>query len=230
MPFEIIPQLRVAIFGASGMVGAAVLEACLADPDVLSVVAVGRSSTGRTHPKLRELRAPDLFDLSALSSELGGLNACFFTVGSTAAGKTQAQYTRENHDLPLHVAKFLLERNRELAITYVSGVGADSTGSGRSMWARVKGRTENELIALPLRNATMFRLAGLVPLKGHPSKTGLYRVFYSPLAPILPFLARLLPGFITTPRILGRAMIRAAQGHSRLSRLEPQDIDLLGRG
>jgi uncharacterized protein YbjT (DUF2867 family) len=229
MPYEIVPQLRVAIFGASGMVGAAVLEACLADLDVLSVVAVGRNPTGRSHPKLRELLAPDLFDLSALSSDLGGLNACFFTVGSTAAGKTESQYARENHELPLYVAKYLLERNSDLAITYVSGAGADSTGKGRVMWARVKGRTENELIAMPFRNATMFRLAGLVPLKGHPSKTRLYRIFYTPLAPILPFLARLLPGSITTPRILGRAMIRAAQGHSRLSRLEPQDIDLLGR-
>jgi len=230
MPYEIVPQLRVALFGASGMVGAAVLDECLADPNVLSVVAVGRSSTGRTHPKLRELGAPDLFDLSALSSELGGLNACFLTVGSSAAGKNEEQYSRENHDLPLSIANFLLERNPDLAITYVSGAGADSTGKGRIMWARVKGRTENDLIAMPFRNATMFRLAGLVPLKGHPSKTRLYRIFYAPLAPILPFLARLIPGSITTPRILGRAMIRAAQGHSRLSRLEPQDIDHLGRG
>ena len=230
MPYEIVPQLRVALFGASGMVGAAVLEECLADPDVLSVVAVGRHPTGRTHPKLRELRAPDLFDLSALSSDLSGLNACFLTVGSTAAGKTEDQYSRENRELPVHIAKFLLERNPDLAVTYVSGAGSDSTGNGRVMWARVKGRTENDLIAMPFRNATMFRLAGLVPLKGHPSKTRLYRFFYTPLAPILPFLARLVPGSITTPRILGRAMIRAAQGHSRLSRLEPQDIDLLGRG
>jgi uncharacterized protein YbjT (DUF2867 family) len=229
MPFEIVPQLRVAIFGASGMVGAAVLEECLADPSVLSVVAVGRHPAGRIHPKLRELHAPDLFDLSALSSELVAINACFFTVGSTAAGKTEERYARENHDLPISVAKFLLERNPDLAVTYVSGAGADSTEKGRIMWARVKGRTENDLIAMAFRNATMFRLAGLVPLKGHPSKTRLYRAFYAPLAPILPLLARLVPGSVTTPRILGRAMIRAAQGHSRMSRLEPQDIDRLGR-
>lgn len=230
MPYEIVPQLRVAIFGASGMVGAAVLEECLLDPNVLSVVAVGRSPSGRSHPKLRELLAPDLFDLSALSSELGGLNACFLTVGSTAAGKTEERYARENHELPLYLAKFLLERNPDLAVTYVSGAGADTTGDGRILWARVKGRTENDLISMPFRSATMFRLAGLVPLKGHPSKTRLYRLFYTPLSPLLPFLARLLPGSITTSRILGRAMIRAAQGYSRLSRLEPQDIDHLGRG
>jgi uncharacterized protein YbjT (DUF2867 family) len=184
---------------------------------------------GRAHPKLREVRVADLFDLSSVASDLEGLNACFFTVGSSVMGKTEAQYARENHDLPLYVAKFLLERNPGLAFNYVSGAGTDPTGNGRVLWARVKGRTENELLAMPLRKATMFRLAGLVAVKGHPSKTRMYRLFYTPLSPFLPFLARLFPGSITTPRILGRAMIRAAQGHSRLGRLEPQDIDALGR-
>lgn len=230
MPFEIVPELNVAIFGASGMVGAAVLEQCLAEPSVLSVVAVGRSPVGRAHPKLREVRVADLFDLSPVVSDLEGLNACFFTIGSSVVGKTEAQYARENHDLPLYVAKFLLERNPRLAFTYVSGAGTDPSGTGRVLWARVKGRTENELLALPFRKAAMFRLAGLVPLKGHPSKTRMYRLFYAPMRPVLPVLARLFPGWITTPRILGRAMIRAAQGHSRLGRLEPQDIDALGRG
>lgn len=229
MPFEIVPELKVAIFGASGMVGAAVLEQCLADPAVLSVVAVGRSPVGRAHPKLREVRVADLFDLSSVASDLEGLNACFFTVGSSVVGKTEAQYARENHDLPLYVAKFLLERNPGLAFTYVSGVGTDPAGKVSAMWARVKGRTENDLLALPLRSATMFRLGMLQPLKGHPSKTRLYRLFYAPLGPVLPFLAKLFPGWITTPRILGRAMIHAAQGRSRLGRLEPQDIDALGR-
>ena len=225
-----IQVLDVAIFGASGMVGAAVLDHCLRDPDVRSVVAVGRTPCGFSHPKLREVLVTDLFDLSGKREELAGLNACFFTIGSSVVGKTEAEYARTNHDLPLSVAKFLLERNPDLAFTYVSGGGTDHTEKGKVMWARVKGKTENDLLALHLRAAAMFRLAGLVPLRTHHSKTKLYRVFYKLLAPVLPLMARLLPGMVTTPDLLGRAMVRAAQGHSRLTRLEAQDIDALGRG
>jgi uncharacterized protein YbjT (DUF2867 family) len=225
-----IQVLDVAIFGASGMVGAAVLDHCLRDPDVRSVVAVGRTTCGVSHPKLREVLASDLFELSAQAESLKGLNACFFTIGSSVVGKTEAEYARTNLELPVSTAKFLLELNPDLGFTYVSGGGTDETEKGKVLWARVKGKTENVLISLPLRNATMFRLAGLVPLRSHPSKTKLYRVFYRPVAPILPLLARLFPGYVTTPDILGRAMVRAAQGHSHLRRLEAQDIDALGRG
>ena len=225
-----IQMLDVAIFGASGMVGAAVLDHCLRDPDVRSVVAVGRTPSGFTHAKLREVMVKDLFDLPSKSDELKGINACFFTIGSSVMGKTEAEYARTNYELPLSVGKFLLDLNPDLAFTYVSGGGTDATEKGKVLWARVKGKTENALLALSFRAAAMFRLAGLVPVPKHDSKTKLYRFFYKPLGPILPLMARLVPGMVTTPDILGRAMVRAAQGHSRLARLEAQDIDALGRG
>lgn len=225
----IVDRLRVVVFGASGMVGAAVTQACLDDSKVESVLVVGRGPAGFTHPKLTERIVADLADLSAIESDLVGLNACFLTVGASAAGRTEAEFTKLNYDLPLSIARFLAERNPDLAINYVSGAGCDSSEHGKVMWARVKGRTEHALLALPIRRATMFRLAGLVPLKGHKSKTKLYRAFYTPFSPVLPLLARLLPGLITTPAILGRAMIRAAQGRSQSRILEPVDIDRLGR-
>ncbi|HNY31046.1 MAG TPA: epimerase [Fibrobacteria bacterium] len=225
----IVRQLRVVVFGASGMVGAAVLQECLHSPYVLSVLVVGRTSCGFSHPKLTERLVSDLANLSEIESDLHGLNACFFTVGCSAAGRSEAEFSKLNFELPLTVAKHLLELNPDLAFNYVSGAGCDSTEKGRVMWARVKGRTENALLALPFRRATMFRLAGLVPVKDHKSKTRLYRMVYTPLSPLLPLMARLLPGLITTPRILGRAMIRAAQGRSPTRILEPIDIDHLGR-
>lgn len=224
-----VPGLTVAIFGASGMVGAAVLDTCLGDPSVSSVLSVGRNPSGFRHPKLREILVPDLFDLSSLSEDLVGLDACFYTLGTSIAGKSEAEYDRLTYHLTLYVANFLLEYNPGLSFTYVTGAGADETGKGRVAWARIKGRTENDLLALPFRHAGMFRLGALVPLRGHPSKTRLYRMFYAPLGPVLPVLARLFPGWITTPKILGRAMIAVAQGRSTLARLEPQDIDALGR-
>lgn len=229
MHTPIVKRLRVVLFGASGMVGAAILKTCLDDSHVVSVLTVGRTPSGFAHPKLTERVVADLSDLSPIEADLHDLNACFFTLGASAAGRTEEQYAQINHDLPLAIAKYLLERNPELAFNYVSGAGCDSTGQGKVMWARVKGRTENALLAMRFRRATMFRLAGLVPLKGHKSKTKLYRMFYTPLSPILPILARILPGLFTTPAILGRAMIRAAQGKSSVRILEAIDIDHLGR-
>jgi uncharacterized protein YbjT (DUF2867 family) len=223
-----IDDLKVIIFGASGMVGAAVLSECLKDPQVSAVLSVGRNSCRMTHPKLKELILPDLFNMEPQAEALKGYNACFFTLGASAAGLNEAQYAKINHDLPLKTAELLLKLNPDLAICYVSGTGTDSTEKGSVMWARAKGRTENELLKMPFRAAVMFRLAGLQPLKGFKSSTRMYRVFYSLFGPILPLLVWLFPNWVTTPERLGRAVIRAGSGLSPKSILEAKDIHELG--
>jgi len=223
-----VHELRVVIFGASGMVGAAVLSECLKDAQVKKVLSVGRKACGMTHPKLKHLVVPDLFQLENSSKTLKGYNACFFTVGASAAGLNEAEYTRINHDLPVQTAKLLLKLNKDLSICYVSGGGTDSSEKGPVMWARVKGRTENDLLKMRLRSAVMFRLAGLQPLKGFKSSTRLYRVSYDLVGPILPFLAKHFPQWVTTPEILGRAMLSAAKGLSPKNILESKDIHALG--
>lgn len=213
-----IKDLRVIIFGASGMVGAAVLNECLKEPQVKAVLSVCRRPCGMVHPKLKEFLINDLFKLSSSNKNLKGYNTCFFTVGASAAGLNEPEYTRINHDLPLHVAQLLLKLNKDLAFCYVSGGGTDSTEKGPVMWARVKGRTENDLLKMRFRAAVMFRLGGLQPLKGFKSGTRLYRVAYDLMGPILPLLTRRFPHWVTTPQRLGRAMIRAARGTaSRIS-------------
>ena len=216
--------LKVILFGASGMVGAAVLSECLLEPSVGKVLAIGRRNCGMSHPKLEELLLPDLFQLEAVQERLKGFNACFFTLGVSAMGLSEAEYAKVNHDLPLYVARLLLGLNPGMAFCYVSGAGTDSTEKGPVMWARVKGRTENELLRMPFRPAVMFRLGMLQPLKGFKSKTRLYRVMYGLMGPFLPLLSGLFPGWVTTPKRLGRAMIRVARGESVKAILEPKDI------
>jgi len=220
--------LRVLIIGASGMVGAAVLDTCLRDPRVGSVLVVGRTPCGRTHDKMEEVLHADLFDLLPLAPRLAEVDACFFTAGVSAAGMSEADYTRVTYDLTLAVAKLLVVVNPGMAFLYVSGAGTDETEKGRTMWARVKGRTENALLALGFRRAVMVRLAGLIPLKGTRSKVALYRWSYRLAWPFLPLAAKVAPGLVTTPEKLGRAMIAAALGEGP-ERMNPKDIDRLGR-
>ncbi len=221
-------SLRILFFGASGMVGAAVLEQCLQDPNVEAVLSVVRQYTGRSHPKLKELTHPNMYDLSEIAKLLKGYNACIFTLGVSSVGMSEADYTRLTYDLTTSAAKTVLFLNPGMSICYVTGAGTDSTGAGKVMWARVKGRTENALLAMPFSSATMFRLGGLVPLPGFRSKTRIYRAFYVVLAPLMRPMARFFPNLVTTPQILGRAMIRAAQGKAPKQRLEPADIHALG--
>lgn len=223
-----VKDLNVIIFGASGMVGAAVLNECLKDPKVSAVLTVGRRPCGMVHKKLKEFLINDLFKLRSSHKNLKGYNACFFTLGASAAGLNEAEYTRINHDMPISIAKLLLKLNPGLAFCYVSGGGTDSTGKGPVMWARVKGRTENDLLKLPFRAAVMFRLAGLQPLKGFKSSTRLYRISYDLIGPFLPLLIRLFPHWVTTPERLGRAMILAGIGKSPRNILEAKDIHELG--
>ena len=218
--------MNVIVFGATGMVGGGALTECLEDPRVRSVLMVGRKPCGVTHPKLRELIRSDFFDYSDAKVALAGHDACFFCLGVSAAGLTEAAYHRLTYELTLSAAGALVALNPGLTFCYVSGEGTDSTEHGRFMWARVKGKTENHLLAMPL-NAYMFRPGFIQPVKGARSKTKLYRAVYTVLGPLYPLLKRLLPSHVTTTANVGRAMIQvAANGYSKHV-LENQDINSL---
>lgn len=218
--------MNVVIFGATGMVGTGVLIECLDDPRVRSIMVLGRQRCGVTHPKLRELIRSDFFDYGDARADLKGHDACFFCLGVSVVGKTEAEYHRMTHDITLAAAGILAELNPGLTFCYVSGEGADSTERGRYMWARVKGKTENRLLRMPL-TAYLFRPGYIQPLKGVRSKTRWYQAFYTVAAPLYPLLKRLLPTHVTTTENVGRAMIRvAAEGYSKRA-LENSDINAL---
>ena len=216
--------MRVAIFGASGMVGKGVLLECLDDPRVTAVLVVGRRSCGVTHPKIEEVLHDNFYDFSALRPRFAGLDACFFTLGTTSAGKTEADYARQTHDLTLAAAREIVAASPQAVFVYVSGVGTDSTERGRVMWARVKGRTENALLALGFRGAYMMRPGFIQPLRGVTSRTSLYRVSYDLFSWLFPILRRLFPRHIVTSVEVGRAMLHLAVRGDSKKIIEPPDI------
>lgn len=216
--------MRVVLFGATGMVGQGVLRECLRDPQVTQVLAAGRRPTGMSHPKLKELVRRDLFDWSDADGALAGYDACCFCLGVSAAGMSEADYTRTTYDLTLAAATALARLNPGMTFLYVSGQGTDSSERGRAMWARVKGRTENALLGLPFRAAYMFRPGVIQPVEGVRSRTRWYRALYAVLGPAMPLLRRAFPGQVVTTAELGRAMLAVARdGHPRPI-LERQDI------
>jgi uncharacterized protein YbjT (DUF2867 family) len=221
--------MNVILFGATGMVGQGVLRECLLDPGVERVLAVGRTATGQQHPKLRELVLADLFDSSKVEPELSNYDACFFTLGVSAAGMKEAAYARVTHDLTLAAATTLARLNPDMTFVYVSGAGTDSSERGRIMWARVKGRTENDLQKLSFRAVHLFRLGFIQPLHGIRSKTRAYQLFYTILAPLMPLLRRLFPRQITTTEEVGRAMLHIARNGWPTPVLSMRDITAAGR-
>lgn len=219
-----LARMDVVLFGASGMVGQGVLRECLLDSDVHRILSIGRTVTGLQHPKLREIVRTNLYDYSDLESDLTGYDACFFCLGTSAAGKTEAEYRRVTYDLTLAAAATLARLNPQMTFIYVSGSGTDSSEQGRTMWARVKGATENALLRLPFKAAYMFRPAAILPMHGETSKTRLYRIAYGITRPLLPLLTRLVPGYITTTEILGRTMIDAVRNGAPSPVLEAPDF------
>jgi uncharacterized protein YbjT (DUF2867 family) len=203
--------VKALLFGASGMIGQGVLRECLLDSEVTEVVAVGRRSTGKNHPKLSEIVHADLATLGAIETRLTGFDACFFCVGVSALGMPEEQYTRMTYDLTMSVAKTLLRTSPDLTFIYVSGAGTDSSEKGRMMWARVKGRTENALLSLPFRAAYMFRPGAVIPLHGIRSSVRWYNAMYAVIKPLYPALKHLAPAMFTTTEQLGRAMIAVAR-------------------
>jgi uncharacterized protein YbjT (DUF2867 family) len=220
--------MKVLIFGATGMVGQGVLRECLRDPQVEIVVTIGRSPLAGTkpgfqNPKLREIVHRDLADLSAVESGLAGFDACFFTLGVSSSGMKEADYDRITYGLTLAAAELLSRLNPRMTFIYVSGAGTDGSEKGRIMWARVKGRTENALLRLPL-DAYMFRPGIIQPLDGIQSKTTAYRIGYAVLKPLLPLLHWALPNQVLSTREIGQAMLAVAKRGYPKQILETQDI------
>lgn len=218
--------MNVILFGASGMVGGGILRECLEDPQVESILSVGRRSCGIVHPKLRELLRSDLFALDDVKGDLKGYEACFFSLGVSSAGMSEADYRRVTLDLTVLAATVLGEVNPGLTFCYVSAQGADSSGRGRFMWARVRGETENRLLQMPFP-AYIFRPGAVQPLKGVRSRTKAVRVLYTVLGPLFPVLNRLFPNQVTTTVRIGRAMIRTATIGCSNHVLEARDINAL---
>jgi uncharacterized protein YbjT (DUF2867 family) len=226
--------MKVIVFGATGMVGQGVLRECLLADDVISVAAIGRSGAGQRHPKLIEIVHKDLGDLSAIEDQLHGYDACFFTLGISSVGMTEADYERVTYGFTIAAGETLARVNSGIRpgmkFVYVSGLGTDSSEQGRTMWARVKGRTENALLRLPLE-AYMFRPGFIQPLDGIRSRTALYNAMYTLLRPLVPVFRLAMPNQFLTTRQIGQAMLNVARHGYKSRVLEVKDIrDAAGGG
>jgi uncharacterized protein YbjT (DUF2867 family) len=206
------------------MVGSAVLLECLESAAVESVLVVTRAPTGRVHPKLQEIVHADFWSYDALRPQFAGVDACYFCLGVSSIGMAEDRYTRLTFDLTLAAARVLQDVSPGAVFCYVSGVGTDSSERSAVMWSRVKGRTENALLALGFRAAYMFRPGYIQPVKGARSKTGWVNAAYTVLAPLTTVLVAVLPRYILTSAMIGQAMIQVTTEGYETPVLEPRDI------
>jgi uncharacterized protein YbjT (DUF2867 family) len=219
--------MKVILFGATGMVGQGVLRECLLDSTIEAVLAVGRSPLRAREPKLREIVHRDFTDYSDIEPQLTGYDACFFCLGVSSIGMEEDRYRHLTYDITLAAAKTLSRLNPQMVFVYVTGRGTDSTEQGRLMWARVKGKTENDLLGLPFKAAYMFRPAGIQPLHGVRSKMAWAQAIYVGTAPLLSLLVRVAPTYMTTTEQVGRAMIKVVREGYPKAVLESEDINRL---
>ncbi|MDF2713681.1 MAG: NAD-dependent epimerase/dehydratase family protein [Paenibacillus sp.] len=219
------PAVRAIVTGATGMVGEGVLHECLNDPNVEAVLVITRKPCGVTDPKLKELIVRDFFDLSSIEDRLSGYNAAFFCLGVSSVGLKEEEYHRLTYELTLHAAETFLRLNPRMVFCYVSGAGTDSTEQGKSMWARVKGKTENRLLQLPFRKAYMFRIGYVQPTKGlkHTHR------YYFAFCWLFPVWKGVFPNYVSTLRDVGVAMINTVNKGYEKSVLEVRDINALAQ-
>ena len=216
--------MKVILFGSTGMIGQGVLNECLNDDRVESILVLNRQTCGKAHPKLKEIIHYNFFDLSLLSKKMTGYDACFFCLGVSSLGMKEIQYNRMTYELTIYVARTLSELNKDMTFCYVSGAGTDSSEKGNSMWARVKGKTENELLKMPFKNAYMFRPGFIQPMGGIKSKTKLYNVLLSIFKPFY-FILKHIKSMVTNTQTLGKAMIIVASKGFEKKILRSRDIN-----
>jgi uncharacterized protein YbjT (DUF2867 family) len=218
---------KVIITGATGMVGKGVLLECLDHEAIDEVLVIGRNSVAMEHPKLKEITHPDFSDFSDIRDQLQGYDACFFCMGVSSAGMKEAQYKKITYDFTLALAKVLYENNPEMTFNYVSGVGTDSSEKGRTMWARVKGKTENDLLKMGFRQAFMFRPGAIIPLRGIKSRTRLYQFMYDYFLWLVKLIKFMSPNSVVDATQIGLAMINSLLKGYGQKILTPKDILLL---
>jgi hypothetical protein len=218
-------KIRAIITGTTGMVGEGVLHECLLDPQVEEVLIINRKAGGITHPKLKEIIHQDFLDISAIEDQLTGYNACFFCLGVSSVGMTQEDYYRLTYTLTIHIAETLSRLNKDMTICYVSGAGTDSTEKGRAMWARVKGKTENDLMKLPFKQVYAFR-PGFIKATNGLKRTYKY---YKYIGWLYPILRHIFPGTACTLKEVGRAMIHSVTRGYAKPLIEIKDIIALAK-
>ena len=218
-------KLNVIITGTTGMVGEGVLLECLSNPQISQVLSVSRKPTGIAHAKLKEYLVPDFRSITPGDSKLTGYDACFFCAGVSSVGMNEADYTRITYDTTLHLAAILAQQNPQMTFIYVSGASTDSTEKGRSMWARVKGRTENALTKLPFKRVYNFRPGLMKPVPGQQRVLALYKWLGWWMFPLFKLI---LPNSASTLQQVARAMIKCAATDAGQSIMEVRDINRLG--
>jgi uncharacterized protein YbjT (DUF2867 family) len=216
--------MKIIVFGATGMIGQAVMKEAMKSSKIESITIVGRSPSRFQGQKIKELLVTDLFDLSSIEDQLKSHDACLFCVGVSAAFLDEKAYTYLTYDLTIKTAETVLKSNPTLTFVYVTGQGTDSSEAGRVMWARVKGRTENKLLNMPFKAAYMFRPGAILPLDGIRSKTKVYDLLYQIFGPFIHLLRRLNPAWCPTTQEVGRAMLAAAEGTHAKRILDSTDI------
>jgi hypothetical protein len=219
-------KLRVIITGSTGMVGEGVLYECLNHAAVEQILVINRKPCGYTHPKLKEIIHGNFHDLSAIENQLAGYNACFFCLGVSVIGLTEAQYFERTYTLTMHVAQTLVKQNPDMVFSYISGASTDSTEKGKQMWARIKGKTENDLMKLPFKKVYAFRPGYMQPTQGLKNTL----TYYKYMSWLYPFFKLVFSGFVSTLAELGQAMINTSlYGYSKPI-LEVRDIVAQAKG
>lgn len=213
-------KIKAIITGATGMVGEGVLYECLQHPQVENVLVINRKPCGVSHPKLKEIIHADFFDLSAIEGQLSGYNACYFCAGVSSVGMKEPEYYKLTYTMTLHVAQTLSKLNPDMTFCYVSGAHTDSTEKGSSMWARVKGKTENDLMKLPFKQVFAFRPGLMKASKGQKNLPALYRY----LSWLYPVLHLIFPSSSCTLAEVGQAMIHVTLRGLKQHILEVKDI------
>jgi len=217
-------KMKVIVTGATGMVGKGVLLECLDHSEVNEVLSISRRSLGMTHPKLKELLHSDFSNFTTIKEQLIGYDACFACMGVSSAGIDEAKYTKFTYDFTMALAQELFPINPEITFIYVSGAGTDSTEKGRFMWARVKGKTENDLLKLGFKQSYMFRPGAIIPKKGVQPSSKLYRILIKYLKWLLLVFKILNPKTVVDTTQIGLAMINATQHGYHKNVLNPIDI------
>jgi uncharacterized protein YbjT (DUF2867 family) len=217
--------MKLLITGATGMVGSELLRQAMIDNDITSIIALSRKPLDIQHPKMKTVIHKDFLDYGSLRNLFADCDVCAWCLGVSQLQVSKEEYITITYDYTMAAAKAMLAANPKIWFVFVSGEGADQSGKTNTLFGRVKGKAEKDLMQLPFDKLIIARPAGIQPVTKNSRAPFLYKIFYF----LYPVFKILTPSKVITSVELAKAILLAAKTKTGKIILNNKELKELSR-
>jgi len=212
--------MKIIVTGATGLAGEELVRQAIADDKITSITAIVRRPLKLQSAKLKTIIRKDFMNNSGLEGLFKTSDAFFWCLGISQSQISKAEYERITYDYTIAAASKVAAVNPDMKFIFLSGAGADSSETSKTLFARVKGKTENRLKSMTLNKLFIVRPGGIKPIHKNPNTAFFNKVMYL----FLPLFEIVWPSMVISSDTLAKAMLWIAEQEPAMPTFENNDL------